>query len=753
MWRGGEVTYAAPAMIETHTTFCRICEALCGLEVDVEGGRVVDVRPDAEHVATRGFACRKGLRQHAMYDSPDRLGHPERRVGDRWERVSWDEAIADIGARVQKIRAETGPDAVGMYVGTAAGFGVLHPAFAQGFMQGMGSRSLYSSATQDCSNKFAVAREMYGFPFTQPFPDVERTGCLIVVGANPVVSKWSFLQVPNPTQALKAIERRGGKVWFVDPRRTESAKAAGEHVFIRPGTDVFFYLAFLSELVAQGGVDRARIEAHATGLDALLAVAAPWTPERCAEVTAIPAAKLREMVTSYRTAQGASLYSSTGVNMGGEGALSFWLQEGINAASGNLDRAGGTLVGRGVIDFPRFGKKNGLLVRRDRSRVGDYPAVNDAFPGGVMADEILTPGRGQLRALFVTGGNPLVTMANSGRLRDAFSKLDLLVTLDIFKNETGSLAHYVLPCTTPLERPDLPFVFPLMLGLQSKPYLQATRALVAPFQEVRDEASIYVDLARACGVSMWGSRVAQRAFEAMRAVRGVTAPPGTQPGLPQELLLSGILRATGQGGFGALLKARHGRLRGGHREDDFLGKRVVTDDGKVALAPAPLLARVASLEATFARERADRRRLKLITKRAVTTHNSWTHNLEEFVEGERGTNYLYVHPDDAARLGLADGADADVSTAVATVRLPVRLLADLMPGTVALPHGWGHQHAVGLSVASRTRGVNVNLLAADGPGRLEAVSGMAHLTGFVVDVVPAAGPQDATSWSGLPAKG
>jgi formate dehydrogenase len=582
---------------------------------------------------------------------------------------------------------------------------------------------------------------------TQPFPDVARTSCLIVVGANPVVSKWSFLQVPNPTQALKAIERRGGRVWFVDPRRTESAKAAGEHVFIRPGTDVFFYLAFLNELVAQGGIERARIATHVTGLDAFLAVAAPWTPERCAEVTTIPAAKLREMVTSFREANGAALYSSTGVNMGGEGALAFWLQEGINAVSGNLDRAGGTLVGRGVIDFPKFGKKNGLLVRRDTSRVGGYPAVNDAFPGGVMADEILTPGKGQLRALFVTGGNPLVTMANSGRLREAFSKLELLVTLDIFKNETGSLAHYVLPCTSPLERPDLPFVFPLMLGLQAKPYLQATKAVVPRFEQVRDEATIYLDLARASGISLWGSKIAQRSLEALRAAKSALGTRGEQPRLPEETLLSGILRATGQGTFGGLMKHRHGLLRGGHREDDFLGKRVVTDDGKVALAPEVLLARVRTLDETFARERTNRHRLKLITKRAVTTHNSWTHNLPEFVEGDLGTNYLYVHPDDAARLGL--GEWADVSTDVATVRLPVRTLADLMPGTVALPHGWGHQHATGLSVASRTRGVNVNLLAADGPGRLETVSGMAHLTGFLVDVKPAAGPQDATSWSGL----
>lgn len=735
-------------MPETVTTFCRICEVLCGLEVDVDGDTVVDLRPDPAHVATAGFACPKGLKQHKLYASPDRLLYPEKRVGETFGRVSWDSATAEIGEKVRRIREEHGPDSIAMYVGTAAGFGVLHPVFAQGFMTGLGSKSMYSSATQDCSNKFAVAREMYGFPFTQPFPDLDDTRCLIVVGANPVVSKWSFLQVPNPAQKLKAITARGGRVFFVDPRRTESAKTAGEHVFIRPDTDVFFYLGFLHELLTQGGVDHARVAAHTAGFAALSALAAPWSPERCERVTRIPAARLRELVTAYRTAKGAALYSSTGVNMGSNGSLAFWLQECINTISGNLDRKGGLLVGRGVFDFPAFGKRTGTLLRDDRSRVGGFRSVNDAFPGGLLADEILTPGPKQVKALFVTGGNPLITMPNSARLREAFSKLDLLVTLDIYKNETGSLAHYLLPATSPLERPDLPFIFPLMLGLQQKPYLQATKRVIRPRGEQRDEATIYLDLCRAAGVGLFGSKIAQTLLEGMKAWSS-RRRPGEQPALPQEALLSLILRLTGQGSFDALLEHAHGRLRPAHRAEDFLGQRVLTDDGKVQLAP-PVLMKQASerLDATYARELAESKRLKLITRRAVTTHNSWTHNLPEFVEGERGSNYLYMHPEDAARAGIAAGELADVSTDTGAVRVPVRLLADLMPGTVALPHGWGHQHARGLTVAARTRGVNVNLLAADGPTRLEAVSGMAHLTGFVVDVRPAAGPQ-AASWSGL----
>lgn len=735
----------------THHTFCRICESLCGLEVTTRDNRIVDIKPDTAHVATGGFACVKGLKQHQLFDSPDRVLYPVERRGADTRRVTWDHAIGSVGRKIRALVDAHGPDSIAMYVGTAAGFSVLHPVFAQGFMQGIGTRNMFSSATQDCANKFAVATHMYGFCFTQPFPDVTHTDCLIVVGANPAVSKWSFLQVPNPTRHLKDIEARGGKVFFVDPRRTESAKAAGEHVFIRPNTDVFFYLSFLRELFEQGGLDERRARRFCTGIDELRALAEPWSPERTAEVTQVPADTLRAMVRAYVAADGAALYSSTGVNMGTNGSLCFWLQESINALSGNLDRRGGTLVGKGVIDFPRFGKRNGVLTRSDRSRIGSFGAVNDAYPGGIMADEILTEGKGKIRALIVTGGNPLLTMANSNRLRKALEQLDLLVCLDIQRSETATLADYILPCVSPLERPDLPFIFPLMLGMQSRPYIQATRAVVEPEGEQRDEASIYLDLARASGFPIFGSTAAQKALELValghKLRKGGRGKPLT---LPQDKLLSALLRITGQGSLEALLEHPHGKRRPDHRTD-FLGQRVYTDDGKVHLAPPELIDQTAKLEAEFEAERGQAHRLKLITKRQITTHNSWTHNYEGFVPADgRDTNYLYVHPEDASRLGLVEGGLADVSTDTARVRVPVRTSGDLMLGTVALPHGWGHQHAKGMRVASKTRGVNVNVLAADGPDRLERVSGMAHLTGLLVDVEPAAGEQDPESWTGLP---
>ena len=267
--------------IQTRTTFCRICEALCGLEVDidVEQQSIVKVRPDPNHVVTNGFACIKGLRQHEMYTSPDRLSRPlERQPDGSYRDVDWDPALSQIGQKVRQLRRDHGPDSIAMYVGTAAGFSTLHPIFAQGFMTGVGSKNMFASASQDCANKFAVARHVYGFPFLQPFPDIDHTECLIIVGANPAVSKWSFAQVSNPVARIRDVVRRGGQVITVDPRRTETAKAGSEHVFIRPGTDVFFYAAFLHEVVRQGGVDEARVEAHTNGYADVASLVADWSP-------------------------------------------------------------------------------------------------------------------------------------------------------------------------------------------------------------------------------------------------------------------------------------------------------------------------------------------------------------------------------------------------------------------------------------------------------------------------------------------
>ena len=732
-----------------HQTFCRICESLCGLTVTTQNNTVTAIRPDQSHVATHGFACPKGLKQHLLFDSPDRVTQPMIRTdtSQPYQSATWSDAYSFVSDRLNSIIHQHGPDAVAMYVGTAAGFGTLHPIFANGFMDGIGSTNMYASATQDCANKFAVAQRMYGFPFIQPYPDLRRTQCLIMVGANPMVSKWSFLQVPNPRKHINQIIERGGQVVVVDPRRTETAKAAGRHLFIKPGTDVYFYLAFLADLIQAGGVDQSIVAQHTEGFEQIKAYVSQWSAERSAAFTGINAADLRQLVQDYIQADGAALYSSTGVNMGPHGTLAFYLQEVINTVSGNLDRPGGVLVGEGIFDFARFGKKNNLLVKQDTSRIGGFKKTNDAYPGGILADEILTPGTGKIRALIVTGGNPLLTMADSDKLRAAFNELDLLVCLDILPTETAMAGHAILPCTTPLERPDLPFIFPLFLGMQTRPYLQATQAVVSPHQQVRDEATIYTDLATHLGKPLFGSRIAQWLLRLCQRKRN----DDTYASVPQQGLLNLLLRITGQKSFSSLLGS--GWLRPDNVGGNFLGQRVYTvadaptdGGGRINLAAPDLLQQLNQLPTQPRVCAADE--FSLITRRHVQTHNSWTHNLQEFLDRLGGRNCVYMHPSDIQALQLSESQLVTVRSTHAAISLPLSACDDLLPGVVAVPHGWGHQNS-GNTIARESAGVNVNILAQSGVEHVDPVSGMSQLTDIRVSIAPTAANDTGHTWSGM----
>jgi anaerobic selenocysteine-containing dehydrogenase len=333
-------------------------------------------------------------------------------------------------------------------------------------------------------------------------------------------------------------------------------------------------------------------------------------------------------------------------------------------------------------------------------------------------------------------------------LKHAFEQLELLVVIDLFRNETAEIGDYVLPATSPLERPDLLFSFPLLLGMQHRPYLQATKRVLDPLPDQWEETRIFTELAHAAGAPIFGSWAAHGLL--LAGTRLAYGPHQARSlGLTSERMLSLFLRLTRQGSFSALADQPHGLLRPPHEPESFLGRRVLTRDGRVHLAPPPLLEAARRLDEAFRAEEESSSSLRLITKRSVRTHNSWTHNVERFLRHEGGTNHLYLHPDDAARLGLGDGGWADVESRTGKVRVPVKLSKDLRPGTVALPHGWGHQDAKGLTVASASTGVNSNLLADDGPEALERLSGMAQLTAFPVEVRRAPSPPDPKSWSGI----
>ncbi|MBJ20943.1 MAG: molybdopterin-dependent oxidoreductase [bacterium] len=722
--------------LETKITFCRICEATCGLEVDVEQGRVVDIRPDKKHVVSRGYACVKGTRWKATQHSPDRLLHPMKRRGEAWEEISWDQAIREIGAKIRALIAKHGPNTLAHFVGSAGGAILMSPMFRVALYEALGTRRMYGTGTCDTMNKFRVNGEMYGSAMRLMYPDVDNASFMMVLGANPAVSGNTLYHLPRSQERLAAIVKGGGRVVFVNPRRIETA-AAGEHLFIRPDTDVFFLAAFANELIHKGHVDRERVDQYMLGFEKLCNAVKTWTPERQAEVTGIPAETLRNLVRAHSQAsarggpgqRGAALYMATGVNQGRSGSPCFWLLEAINAISGNLDRHGGTLLGSGLVDMAEAMGELGLRFDREDG----LPTVSGIQPSGMLADDILGDAPDRVTAMIVEASNPLLACSNpNGRLDEAFESLELLVSIDIFRNEVGSLAHYVLPAQTWMERPEIPYALQSFAGACATPYLiYADPVLEAP-PDVRPEWWIYVRLADALGATLFDRK--PLSFAAKIYARFCFTKLGRLlPG--PEKFLDGMLKNAKMPGIKEMNeKHRHGLLLPPNDGGNFLGtERVLTKHKKVDLAPSPVVeAFSGSVEDLYRDEVANRDRLKLIGLRQIKRMNSASSNNEALVQ--ETTNFAYLNPEDAERIGVTNGEPVDVRSRHGRIRIPVRISDEMMPRTVAIPQCWGHAGAEGLPHAAAHPGVNSNLLAGDGPENIERLSGMSHLSGILIDI-------------------
>jgi len=680
--------------VERVRTYCRICEAACGFVAEVEDGDVRRLVPDAEHPVSRGFGCVKGPAMIEVHRDPARLDHPERRRpndGGRWERASWREAIADIGVRLKKLRDEHGPDAVGVYIGNPTAFNVGLSIYAAGFLAALGTRNFFNAASLDCQNKFAVSEEMFGHYVIQPIPDLDHTDFFLCLGSNPLVSQMSFVAMPRALERLKAIAARGGRVVFVNPRRTETAQAVGEQQFIRPDTDAYLLMGMLRVIFDEELEDRAAC-AHVTHVDELRRAARAFSLDDVAAATGIARETVVELARSFARAPSANAYCSTGVNQGSFGSLAFLAVQALNVVTGNMDRAGGALVPSRAVRFSKLARLLGRLRPPRPSRIGNFPPVAESLPTGILADEILTPGAGQIRALLCIAGNPLLSAPSGTRLGEALRSLDLLVSIDLYRNETGALGHWTLPSTDWLEREDFPLV---QAGMQPEPYAQLSPAVVPARGERRSEPEILVEIARAAGLRMFGTRGLTSVFAR----------------LPPKRLYPWVSRVVG------LPPSRTPVLVAPDEPGAFL-KSVPTKDGRIDVGPAKVLADVPRAVERCAREASEPQGLRLIGRRQKRSHNSWMNDLPKLRRGDDGCR-LAIHPADAARLGVADGARVAVTSAAGRVEVEARLDEELMPGTVSMPHGWR---------------INVNLLAADGPAALEPLSGMVRYNGIEVDV-------------------
>ena len=709
-------------------TFCRICEAHCGMVATVDGGVVTKLRPDKEHPLSRGEACPKGIAMVDVQNDPDRVTSPLRRRPDgEFEEISWETALSEIGSRLRAVIDRDGPGSVGWYFGNPGAFSYSHSLWVKGFMEGLGSPHYYTASSQDVANRFAASAMLYGSPALVPIPDLHRTDFLLVVGANPFVSHGSLLTAPRIRERLRAITGRGGRVVVVDPRRTETARAF-EHVAIRPDTDAWMLASILSVMIEEGLVDEALVASQANGWPAWRARLAPLTPESTEALTGIPGEQLRQLARDLAAAPSAAVYGRTGSCLGRHGTVTAFLLDLVNIASGNLDRPGGSVFGLPAVAFDEVASLAGLdTYGKVHSRLGGFPDVLGALPASLLAKEMTTPGKGQIRAFFTSAGNPVLSCPDGEELEEALETLDLYVSLDIYVNETNRHADYVLPSTTWLERDELPLPF---LGFYVTPFVQYSEPVVEPRGEAREEWEIIDAISREIGVQPYPAAP-------LRAL--------SKLGLrPTPKFVANALVRTGREGdrFGlrpgglSLAKLRrqpHGVVVADEIATGVLAKRVRHRDGKVRLDRPELLAEFDSMDSSPAP--GGEFPLRLIGLRELRSHNSWMHNAPLLMRGGR-EQPARVNPQDASEAGVADGERVKVSSKSGSIELTVAVTDEVMQGTIAIPHGWGHRG--GWRLANEAGGVNVNQLASAEADDLERLAGMAFLNGIPVRLEAAA---------------
>ncbi|CAN5709375.1 molybdopterin-dependent oxidoreductase [soil metagenome] len=723
-------------MTRSLRTFCRICEVHCGLVVDVEDDAttgvetVTKVSPDREHPVSQGYCCVKGLGLGALHHDPDRLDVPLKRVDGKLVEITWEQALTEIGAKVRAIIDKHGPRALALYQGNPTFFSLQGTLMSTAYVEALGSPNVFASHSIDVNTKFHVSTEMYGLSLVHPVPDFDHLGFFMCLGSNPLVSQMSVLQVADAAGVLSSVVARGGRVVIVDPRRTETAKRVGEHVPIRPGTDAYLLAAILHVLTVEQPTDLTHARAVARGVDEFVAAAAPWTPERAEAVTGIAAVTIRDLASAYAAASGpggtgAALYCSTGVNMGPFGSLAYWLIQGLNLITGNLDRRGGLLVPRGAFDTLKLAGLLGLGgFDEHRTTDGRWHRVAGAFPVAALADEITTEHPDRVRVLFVTAGNPVHSVPG-GTLAEALPRLDLMVSVDLYRNETAAYADYVLPATDMLERSDFPASHQ---SLQIVPHAQWTPAVVEPLAERRTEWQIFSDLALASGVRPWGTTAAHALPRLNRLLRRLPRSPQ----VTLDHLLAVLLRWGRHTSMRELKRHPEGVLLPATEPGSFLGSRVGTDDGLVDLAPADLVAdldRLVAAEADLSRPDV----LRLIGRRDRRSHNSWMHN-NAYIRQPDGNSAL-LHPDDAAARGIVDGTTVEVSSPTGSVEVTVSLTTDVARGVVVVPHGWGHA-TTGPQRAQALAGANINTVIPGGAPHMDPVSGQAVMLAHEVEVRP-----------------
>ena len=700
-------------MTQTVHTFCRYCLAGCGIEVTVADNRVVKISPDKQNPHSWQDFCAKGRTAGRLVEHPRRILAPMRRVGERYVEASWDEAIRDIAARMNAAIDAAGPDAVGVYYGNPAGFSSSNVIFMNAWLDAIGTRSRYAVGSVDQNAMHVVAQAMYGSILMAPVSDVDHCDYFLLVGTNPAVSAWNWLEtVPGGWRRALARQAGGATIVVVDPVRTDSAARADVHLPIRPGQDWALLLGMVKVILDEGLEHRQDCTDLAHGIAELRALAADADLDDLAHRCDLTRGQIESVARDFASAKAAMVVTRTGVSMHLTGTIGEWLGHVLNVITGRMDRPGGRRFEPGYVDAIRMA---GLVkAAPHRNRVSGREMVAGAHALAELPDEITTPGPGQIRAMVINCGNPVVSGPDGARLDAALAQLDLLVAIDFVQRESHRHAHWLLPAVHWLERDDL---LSFTSNMRDEPYLHYGVKAVDPPPQARQEWRIFVDLAIAMGRPLFGAKGLNSFIKATRAAARATGRPGLEftPHWVDRLVV-----ATGRKFNGRRLSWREVRSRRhgwvlGPREYGHFRDALRTPDKRVHVAPPEFVARTRELLAEPAPAAPHGYPLQLANRRHRHSMNSWLNELPGLHPSGKGSQVV-IHPDDASSLGIRDGDRVRVHSPVGAVELAASLSDQPRPGVVIIDHGWGSRvfDPLGGS-APESFGVNRNLLVDGGP--------------------------------------
>jgi anaerobic selenocysteine-containing dehydrogenase len=694
--------------VKTHLRTCNICEAMCGLEIKYQDKQILSIKGDKEDPFSQGHICPKATALQDFYHDKERLKTPIKRTENGWQDISWEEAFDEITEKFQSIQESQGKNALGVYLGNPNAHNLGNAMFLPSFIKSLDTVNRYSSASTDQMPHHVASNYMLGAGILIPVPDIDRTDFMLIIGGNPVVSNGSMMTAPNVLGRMKAIQKRGGKVVVVDPRRTETAKVADEHLFIRPEKDALLLLSMIHTVFANQQIDLGHLENFVEGLDKVEALVKNFSPQEMSSYIGIDANTIEKLASDMASAESAVCYSRMGASTQTFGGLCQWLTNVFNIITGNFDSEGGAMFPQPAFDLLRRTERGQKTsYGRYQSRVRKLPFFNGEFPVATLADEITTSGQDQIKALITVAGNPVLSSPGGDRLGKAFEDLDFMVSVDIYLNETTKHANIILPATTGLENSHYDIFFNSFSVRNNAKYS-------APLFEKEDNQRADWEILKELA-----SRLSGRPND----------------GFTPEFVLDMELKSGPYGNQGLslqkLLDNPHGVDLGALKP--CLIERIKTADGKINLAPQLYLDDIPRLKEMLSQPARDENYpFDLIGRRLARSHNTWTQNSKRLVKGKNPVT-LQLNPKDAENLGVENGQLLLVSSNVGEIKIEALINDDILQGVVSMPQGWGHnQKDTGMSIAATQPGVSINDLT--DANRVDLLTGNAALNGTKVSI-------------------